>query len=241
MLDPDLHWNQWGSTTLLATVNENSPPIRGSVQHPTTEDFYYQYLILQAGLPWARPSSGEERDGSGVQEGAGIRPLGDWLRQAGAGCQVRHTYPLCGSGINIPDPNCFHPWSEFFPSRVHIKGFKYFNPKRWFLSTQKYDPGCSSRFRILTFSLIPDPGSRGLKGTGSQIRIRTQVDPILALSGSWQIDKKDVQTERGNNFTSKISNNFHRMFDIRSSQGNFQCYPFLRNRITHRFRMLFIT
>ncbi len=36
--------------------------------------------------------------------------------------------------------------------------------------------------------------------------LRTQVDPILALSGSWQIGKKDVQTERGNNSTSKISN-----------------------------------
>jgi hypothetical protein len=39
--------------------------------------------------------------------------------------------------------------------------------------------------------------------------LRTQVDPILALSGSWQIGKKDVQTERGNNSTSKISNIFH--------------------------------
>jgi len=39
----------------------------------------------------------------------------------------------------------------------------------------------------------------------------TQVDPILALSGSWQIGKKDVQTERGNNSTSKISNIFHRL------------------------------
>jgi hypothetical protein len=38
---------------------------------------------------------------------------------------------------------------------------------------------------------------------------RTEADPILALSGSWQIGKKDVQTERGNNSTSKISNNFH--------------------------------
>jgi len=33
--------------------------------------------------------------------------------------------------------------------------------------------------------------------------LRTQVDPILALSGSWQIGKKDFQTERGNNSTLK--------------------------------------
>jgi hypothetical protein len=34
---------------------------------------------------------------------------------------------------------------------------------------------------------------------------RTQVDPILALSGSWQIGKEDVQTERGNNSTLKLA------------------------------------
>jgi hypothetical protein len=49
----------------------------------------------------------------------------------------------------IPDPTFFHPGSEFFPSRIRIKEFKYFNPKKWFLSSRKYDPGCSSR--------IPDP------------------------------------------------------------------------------------
>jgi hypothetical protein len=47
----------------------------------------------------------------------------------------------------IPDPNCLHPGS-----RILIKEFKYFNPKKakkWFLSSKKYVPGCSSR--------IPDP------------------------------------------------------------------------------------
>jgi hypothetical protein len=40
----------------------------------------------------------------------------------------------------------------FFPgSRIRLKEFKYFNPNKWFLSTQKYDPG---------FLPIPDPGSR---------------------------------------------------------------------------------
>jgi hypothetical protein len=63
------------------------------------------------------------------------------------------------------DPNCLHPGS-----RIRIKGFKYFNPKKlkkWFLSSGKYDPGCSSRIRMLTFypsriqgskrHRIPDP------------------------------------------------------------------------------------
>jgi hypothetical protein len=70
------------------------------------------------------------------------------------------SYQCCGSGMfipdpgseffpsRIPDPNCLHPGS-----RILIKEFKYFNPKKgkkkWFLSSKKYDPGCSSR--------IPDP------------------------------------------------------------------------------------
>jgi hypothetical protein len=39
----------------------------------------------------------------------------------------------CGSGMfyhgsRIQDPNFFYPGSEFFPSRIRIKEFKYFNP-----------------------------------------------------------------------------------------------------------------
>jgi hypothetical protein len=59
----------------------------------------------------------------------------------------------------IPDPNLFHPGS-----RICFKVFKYLNPKKWFLSSRKYAPGCSSRIRILFFYL---PGSRGQKGTES--------------------------------------------------------------------------
>jgi hypothetical protein len=75
----------------------------------------------------------------------------------------------CGSGMfipdpgsdffpsQIPDPNCFHPGS-----RIPIKEFKYFNPKEWFLSSRKHDPGCSSRIPDPDpdFLPIPDPGSR---------------------------------------------------------------------------------
>jgi hypothetical protein len=52
--------------------------------------------------------------------------------------------PGCLSRIrlfSIPDPNCLHPGSR--------KEFKYFNKKKLFLRSRKYDPGCSSR--------IPDP------------------------------------------------------------------------------------
>ncbi len=51
-----------------------------------------------------------------------------------------------GMFFRIPDPTFFHPGSE---SRIRFKEFKYFNPKKWFLSSRKYDPGCSVR--------IPDP------------------------------------------------------------------------------------
>jgi hypothetical protein len=82
--------------------------------------------------------------------------------------RIRRVYPESRIRFfSIPDLG-----SEFFPSRIRIKEFKYLNPKKWFLSvsSRKNDPGCSSRIRILTFLSIPDPGSRCQKGTGSRIR-----------------------------------------------------------------------
>jgi hypothetical protein len=70
--------------------------------------------------------------------------------------------PGCLSRIRIffqPDPIFFHPRSQFFLSRIRIKEFKYFNPTKWFLRFREYDPGCSSRIRILIFFIYP--GSRG--------------------------------------------------------------------------------
>jgi hypothetical protein len=76
--------------------------------------------------------------------------------------------------FSIPDPG-----SELSPPRtpILIKEFKYFNPQKsktkWFLSSKKYDPGCSSRIQDpdadLLPSRIPDPGSRGQKVTQSRI------------------------------------------------------------------------
>jgi hypothetical protein len=60
-----------------------------------------------------------------------------------------------------------YPGFEFFPSRIRIKEFKYFNPKKLFLSTRKYDPGCSSRVRILIFYPPQDPGVEKAPDTGS--------------------------------------------------------------------------
>jgi hypothetical protein len=72
----------------------------------------------------------------------------------------------------IPDPIFFHPGS-----RIRLKECKYFNPgkisiltqEKWFLSSRKYNLGCSSSIRILTFytSRIPDPGVKQAPDPGS--------------------------------------------------------------------------
>ncbi len=67
--------------------------------------------------------------------------------------RIRDVYPGFRIRLfSIPDPNCLHPGS-----RILIKKPK---PKKWFLSSKKYDLGCS--FRIpdpdTDFLPIPDPG-----------------------------------------------------------------------------------
>ncbi len=53
-------------------------------------------------------------------------------------------------------------------------------PKKLFPSSRKYDPGCSSRIPDpdADFLPIPDPGSRGQKGTRSRIRIRNTASNV---------------------------------------------------------------
>jgi hypothetical protein len=79
------------------------------------------------------------------------------------------------------EPNFFHPGSRdrilsILDLGCASKNLSFFSPKKWFRSFRKYDPGCSSRIWIPKpdpdFLPIPDPGSRGQKGTGSRIRIR---------------------------------------------------------------------
>jgi hypothetical protein len=48
-----------------------------------------------------------------------------------------------------------------------IKEFKYFSPKKWFLSSRKYDPGYSSRILIFYPTRIPDPGVKKEPDPGS--------------------------------------------------------------------------
>ncbi len=92
---------------------------------------------------------------------------------------IRVVHPGSGSRIRIPeipDPN-------FFSSRIRM--FSIPDPesesknlsiltKKWFPSSWKYDPGCSSRMRI------PDPNT----GLGSESRIRILIFYPSRIPGS---------------------------------------------------------
>jgi hypothetical protein len=86
-----------------------------------------------------------------------LRSLKLELRRIGIECDVDTVTIAQVRSRFIPDPG-----SKFIPSRIRIfsvptpgsasKNLSFFNPKKWFLSSRKYDSGCSSRIRI------PDPG-----------------------------------------------------------------------------------
>ncbi len=79
----------------------------------------------------------------------------------------------------LPDPVY-----EFFPSRIldPIKEFKYFNPKKWFLSSRKYDqvvhPGSGSWLFTHPGFQIPDPRVKKAldPGSGSATLVGTVED-----------------------------------------------------------------
>ncbi len=59
---------------------------------------------------------------------------------------ITTTSQCCGSGMFVPDPNLFHPWSEFIPSRIRIYSFP--NPNF-------FHPGSASKnLSILTQNIV---------------------------------------------------------------------------------------
>jgi hypothetical protein len=78
-------------------------------------------------------------------------------------------YQCCGSVMLIPEFSISDPTFSHPGSRIRTKEFKYFNPKNCHSTLgnmiQIVHPESRSWFLP-----IPDPGSRGLKGTGSRIR-----------------------------------------------------------------------
>jgi hypothetical protein len=67
--------------------------------------------------------------------------------------------------FGIPDPT--------FPSRIRIKEFKYFNPKKWFLSFRKCDPGCSFRIHGSKRHWIPDPDPQHCLKPDTQLNLHS--------------------------------------------------------------------
>jgi hypothetical protein len=78
----------------------------------------------------------------------------------------------------IPDSNFFIPDPGSRSKRFRIpdpyQTILSILTQKLFLSSRKYDPGCSSRIRILIFypSRIPDPGVKKARDPGSWIQIR---------------------------------------------------------------------
>jgi hypothetical protein len=119
------------------------------------------YLCLTD--PSANPG-GPKTDGSGCGSGTLVKHRKEVKKPV---LRIRDVYP--GSDFfpsRSPDPNCLYPGS-----RIRIKEFKCFNPKKWFLSSRKYDPGCSSRIpdtdADFYSSRIPDPGVKKAPDPGS--------------------------------------------------------------------------
>jgi hypothetical protein len=82
----------------------------------------------------------------------------------------------------IPDPTFFHPGSRI-RTTVSIpdpgsasKNLSILTPKKWFLSSRKYDLGCSSRIPDpdADFLPIPDPGVKKAPDPGSATLVTTQ-------------------------------------------------------------------
>jgi hypothetical protein len=73
----------------------------------------------------------------------------------------------------IPDPNFFHPGSASKNLSILTK--------KWFLISRKYDSGCPSRIRILTFNpfRIPDLGIKKAPDPGSGSATHTSISTAM--------------------------------------------------------------
>jgi hypothetical protein len=105
---------------------------------------------------------------------AKLHPALDYMTSPG--CHFASRKQCCGSGMFIPDPG-----SDFFPSRIldrtdsipdpgsASKNLSILTRKQWFLSSRKYDPGCSSRISDpdADFLPIPDPEVKKAPDPGS--------------------------------------------------------------------------
>jgi hypothetical protein len=97
--------------------------------------------------------------------------------------------PECLSRIRMfsnPDPHLFHLGSRIPASNK----LSILTPKNWFLSSRKYDPGCSSRIRILFVthpgSRTPDPGVKKAPDPGyGSATLVNRVPGFLSIRPNW--------------------------------------------------------
>ncbi len=104
----------------------------------------------------------------------------------GSGCGYETVFRIRDVYLGSPDPTFFLSRIRIFWSRIRIKEFEYFDPKKWFIISRKYDPGCSSRIRILTFYPSRIQGSKR-----HRIRIRN-TDPeqwivCMGWPAGWEV------------------------------------------------------
>jgi hypothetical protein len=105
-----------------------------------------------------------------------------------------------GPVLRIPDQNFLHPGSDFFPSRIPDPHqiIKVFLPKKLFLSSRKYDPGCYPgsgscfiypyRIPVPRVKKTQDPGSGSATLSGSGFK------PLLRQPTVLQIRPKPTET-----------------------------------------------
>ncbi len=101
--------------------------------------------------------------------------------------RIRHVYP--GSVVfqsRILGPNFSN--LNLGSASMNLSVFSFY-PKKWFLSTQTYDPGCSSPIRIRIFLTIPEPGSR-IRGS----KLHRIPDPQHCLKKTKKTQGKEVSS-----------------------------------------------
>ncbi len=121
-------------------------------------------------------------------------------------CVLRHSIPIQRASCCVADPGCLSqiPDPKFFHPGSRIQGQEDSGsragsvPIKQFLSSRKYDPGCSCRIRILIFYLsrIPDPGVKKSLDPGSRIR-NTGFQSHFPKDLTWEIQSINSQQRGG--------------------------------------------
>ncbi len=141
------HWFSLRYLNLLSAVGSDPDPIWGKGSRKSGRLNHTWWMVLPSG-PTIRTSMSRNPPSAT----SNMRPI--FVPDFTCG---KSNFSI--TFFSVADPKCL--------SRIRTKEFRYFNPKKWFLSSRKYDSDFSSRIRILTFypsriqgskrHRIPDP------------------------------------------------------------------------------------